>query len=337
MAQDGTALWSETHPAVTLTNGQFSVELGSITPINLDFSAKYYLGIQVGSDSEMTPRRPLSSVGYAFHALKAQNSDHAQKSDHAQNSDHATGSDKANSVSDHAIRKESFALECTEGQVYRRTAAGWACETAVGPKGDKGDKGDNGDQGQQGEQGQQGFKGDKGDTGPQGPAGLTQVVTAGFAGSTGTTTQWYANTRLDSSKTYLLHGNIALQRWDETNSLGARVDVFCGFNDDDYLVVQSPKPLSGSSTTEVLAAVFNAPNIVSNVLVGWEITDAKTISFSAIRHADPYNPAHQQAVTIWCRTDVRNDTISLPNFEEIGIFLNAQPVDEVTNEGFTTN
>lgn len=196
VAQDGTALWSETHPAVTLTNGQFSVELGSITPINLDFSAKYYLGIQVGSDSEMTPRRPLSSVGYAFHALKAQNSDHAQKSDHAQNSDHATGSDKANSVSDHAIRKESFALECTEGQVYRRTAAGWACETAVGPKGDKGDKGDNGDQGQQGEQGQQGFKGDKGDTGPQGPAGLTQVVTAGFAGSTGTTTQWYANTRL---------------------------------------------------------------------------------------------------------------------------------------------
>ena len=52
---DGIPLWSETQ-TVTVANGTFSVNLGDITPINLPFDVQYYLGVQVGTDPEMTPR-----------------------------------------------------------------------------------------------------------------------------------------------------------------------------------------------------------------------------------------------------------------------------------------
>jgi hypothetical protein len=64
----GSALWTETHPDVPVTGGIYSVLLGKITPLNLPFDGPYYLGIRVGGDPEMTPRLPLSSVGYAFRA-----------------------------------------------------------------------------------------------------------------------------------------------------------------------------------------------------------------------------------------------------------------------------
>jgi hypothetical protein len=66
----GTALWSETR-TVTVTDGVFSVDLGNTTPLNLPFDTLYYLGITIGSDSEMTPRQPLTSTGYAFRAKEA--------------------------------------------------------------------------------------------------------------------------------------------------------------------------------------------------------------------------------------------------------------------------
>jgi len=64
------ALWTETR-SITLTDGVFSVDLGNSTPITLPFDTLYYLGIRIGSDSEMTPRQPMTSVGYAFRAKKA--------------------------------------------------------------------------------------------------------------------------------------------------------------------------------------------------------------------------------------------------------------------------
>ena len=69
-ASGGMALWTETR-SVTLTDGVFSVDLGSSTPITLPFDTQYYLGIRIGSDSEMTPRQPMTSVGYAFRAKEA--------------------------------------------------------------------------------------------------------------------------------------------------------------------------------------------------------------------------------------------------------------------------
>lgn len=63
----GTALWSETQ-SVTVSNGIFSVNLGDINPITLPFDTQYYLGVKVKTDAEMTPRRSLTTAGYAFRA-----------------------------------------------------------------------------------------------------------------------------------------------------------------------------------------------------------------------------------------------------------------------------
>jgi len=67
---DETPLWTETQ-SVTVTDGIFSVNLGDVTTLNLPFDTTYYLGITIGSDSEMIPRQPLTSVAYAFRAKKA--------------------------------------------------------------------------------------------------------------------------------------------------------------------------------------------------------------------------------------------------------------------------
>jgi hypothetical protein len=68
VASGGTPLWTEVQ-SVALLNGVFSVELGSVNAITPDlFTSDSYLGIAVDSDAEMSPRRPLLSVGYAFKA-----------------------------------------------------------------------------------------------------------------------------------------------------------------------------------------------------------------------------------------------------------------------------
>ena len=68
----GSALWTESHSDVVLLSGVYTILLGSITPLGLLFNAPYYLGIQVATDPEMTPRLPLSSVGYAYRAGMAE-------------------------------------------------------------------------------------------------------------------------------------------------------------------------------------------------------------------------------------------------------------------------
>ena len=66
----GNQLWSETQ-SVSVGNGSFNVQLGSITPFALPFDNPYYLGIQVGADAEMQPRLALASSGYAIQAGSA--------------------------------------------------------------------------------------------------------------------------------------------------------------------------------------------------------------------------------------------------------------------------
>lgn len=64
----GTPVWSETHGAVTVQTGAFTVNLGSVTPlINWYFyDSTRYLGVTVGTDPEQTPRARLASVPYAL-------------------------------------------------------------------------------------------------------------------------------------------------------------------------------------------------------------------------------------------------------------------------------
>ena len=68
----GSPLWTETQTGVQVTDGLFSVNLGEVDPItnplDLPFDTPYWLGVQVGLDAEMTPRQPVTSVGYAYRA-----------------------------------------------------------------------------------------------------------------------------------------------------------------------------------------------------------------------------------------------------------------------------
>ena len=66
----GIPLWTETQ-TVKVEYGVYSVLLGSVTPIpsSVFNGSVRYLGLKVGSDAEMSPRKPLVSVGYAFKAL----------------------------------------------------------------------------------------------------------------------------------------------------------------------------------------------------------------------------------------------------------------------------
>ena len=58
-------LWAETL-SVEIKEGIYSVILGLTVPINLPFDVPYYLGVTIGTDEEMAPRQPLSSVPYAL-------------------------------------------------------------------------------------------------------------------------------------------------------------------------------------------------------------------------------------------------------------------------------
>jgi len=62
-------VWSETHN-ITTGNGYFSTMLGSVSslPIEVFDTDEVWLAIKIGSDSEMTPRKRISSVAYAFKA-----------------------------------------------------------------------------------------------------------------------------------------------------------------------------------------------------------------------------------------------------------------------------
>lgn len=71
-AADGTAVWQETH-TITLAradNGLFSVNLGTVTPFGqaVDFNQPMWLTTEVNGEGELSPRQPLSAVGYAINA-----------------------------------------------------------------------------------------------------------------------------------------------------------------------------------------------------------------------------------------------------------------------------
>ena len=75
VATGGTALWTETHPSVTVTEGRFSVILGQGTPPVPVTAAVFdgpdrWLGIRVGSDPELTPRTRFTSFPYSFWGAK---------------------------------------------------------------------------------------------------------------------------------------------------------------------------------------------------------------------------------------------------------------------------
>jgi hypothetical protein len=78
-ASGGAALWTETHPAVSVSGGVFRVALGSVAPLEVaDFTGSpLYLGIAVNGETEL-PRTQLLASPFAIRAAEA---DHALTAD----------------------------------------------------------------------------------------------------------------------------------------------------------------------------------------------------------------------------------------------------------------
>ncbi|MCA9327544.1 hypothetical protein KDA14_03380, partial [Candidatus Saccharibacteria bacterium] len=73
VSSGGSAVWTETQPSVSVSDGIFQVSLGSVTslPGSVDFNTNaLYLGVKVGADAEMTPRIRFTAAPYAFNADK---------------------------------------------------------------------------------------------------------------------------------------------------------------------------------------------------------------------------------------------------------------------------
>ena len=70
----GTPLWTEQHVVVP-DEGIYNIVLGSMEPLYLDYYLHdlFYLGVQIGTDAEMTPRQEVTSVGSAHTADRALN------------------------------------------------------------------------------------------------------------------------------------------------------------------------------------------------------------------------------------------------------------------------
>lgn len=69
----GTPVWSETQGTVNIIGGVYSVTLGSETPLTAAFDQPYYLGITVGTGTELIPRARLTSSPYALSLIGQDN------------------------------------------------------------------------------------------------------------------------------------------------------------------------------------------------------------------------------------------------------------------------
>lgn len=77
-SESGTdSLWWEYHSSVEVTDGLFSVALGSLNSLDLPFDTPYWLGIRVNDDPELSPRTQLTSVGYSYRSDRSDTSDYS--------------------------------------------------------------------------------------------------------------------------------------------------------------------------------------------------------------------------------------------------------------------
>ncbi|MEQ1745853.1 MAG: hypothetical protein ABMA02_10525 [Saprospiraceae bacterium] len=65
-AEGGAHIWQEIQPDVDVVGGIYTATLGSITALNVPFDTTYYLGVSVGSGTEMLPRIRLTTAPYAL-------------------------------------------------------------------------------------------------------------------------------------------------------------------------------------------------------------------------------------------------------------------------------
>jgi hypothetical protein len=182
-------LWTE-QQTITLESGYFSTQLGSVTPIPTTVfgGGTVYLGITVGTDPEMTPREPMTSVPYA---LVAQN----VTGDINPTSVTINGKEVINASGQWVGATGGFGSTGSQGPAGPTGTAGATGATggtgptgpqgATGNTGGTGSNGSTGATGPTGPQGPTGPTGGKGDTGPTGPTGAGGPT--GGKGDTGAT------------------------------------------------------------------------------------------------------------------------------------------------------
>jgi len=121
----GTARWSEVQNGVTVEAGIYSVQLGSVNPIDysiFDGSTKY-LGVKVG-DEELTPRLPMISVPYAF---RSETTNYATLSGTASSAAYVKGQVSAEASGN------DYALFVNGGKIGIKTGANMCMGTGIIP------------------------------------------------------------------------------------------------------------------------------------------------------------------------------------------------------------
>ncbi len=156
----GSVVWTETHPDVSIAEGDFSVVLGEVTPLpaDLDPTIQLWLAVQVGADAELSPRMRVGGALRAQWAAVA-----AQALDVRARHIHPSAVD----IGDRPV------IDAQGRWVGDPTGL-------VGPAGPVGNDGLPGPAGPQGSAGAQGADGIPGPAGPQGSSG-----SQGPAGSSG--------------------------------------------------------------------------------------------------------------------------------------------------------
>lgn len=72
VANGGTALWAESK-LINVVDGIINTKLGSILPLTLPFDKAYWLGVTIGTGSELTPRVEFTSVPYSHMSMSVPN------------------------------------------------------------------------------------------------------------------------------------------------------------------------------------------------------------------------------------------------------------------------
>ncbi len=120
----GGAIWSETQNSVAVSSGLFSVKLGSVTPFDSTKlpKADLWLGVKVGADDEMTPRKKLASSPFALKAATATIADSASSVDWSNVANIPVG------ISDGDDNTDTLAgLGCSTNEIAKWNGSAWAC------------------------------------------------------------------------------------------------------------------------------------------------------------------------------------------------------------------
>lgn len=174
-AAGGLPVWEETQSGIGVIDGVFNAVLGSATPFGLAFDATYFLGVQINTDTEMTPRRALNAMPYALRAVTAD----ALAAGVTIPASQLSGTISSNQF---VATQRLPTIACAADQVPQWNGAAWICATgAAGPTGPIGPQGIQGltgltgpagATGATGSQGAQGIQGQPGATGPIGPQAM---------------------------------------------------------------------------------------------------------------------------------------------------------------------